>query len=93
MILLQVLWLASNKLSMKFGQITSNFSICYRQVLARALKYCQVTLDCLSEAGVAVTLQRRVEHEAAHYCSVCEVYYQSFTRAFTFGLSAILSAI
>ncbi|XP_028401681.1 lysine-specific demethylase 6A-like isoform X3 [Dendronephthya gigantea] len=43
-----------------------------RQVLARVLKYCQVTLDCLKEAGVTVTLQRRGEHEAAHYCSVCE---------------------
>jgi hypothetical protein len=53
----------------------SKLPINYRQVLARVLKYCQVTLDCLKEAGVTVTLQRRAEHEAAHYCSVCEVLH------------------
>ena len=56
-----------------FVQDISNLSISYRQVLARVLKYCQVTLDCLKEAGVVVTLQRRAELEAAHYCSMCEV--------------------
>eukprot|EP00794_Sanderia_malayensis_P011278 gene11278-12458_t len=44
-----------------------------KRTLLRSLKYCEVTMELLNQAGIEVTWHGREKNEAAHYCSTCEV--------------------
>ena len=44
-----------------------------RVVLARSLKYCQVTVEKLRHSGIEVMWHGKKHNEGSHYCAQCEV--------------------
>ena len=44
-----------------------------RVVLARSLKYCQVTVEKLKRSGIEVMWHGKRHNEGSHYCAQCEV--------------------
>ena len=45
----------------------------FRVVLARSLKYCQITVEKLKHAGIEVMWHGKKHNEGSHYCFQCEV--------------------
>ena len=45
----------------------------FRVVLARSLKYCQITVEKLKHAGIEVMWHGKRHNEGSHYCAQCEV--------------------
>ncbi|XP_022796403.1 lysine-specific demethylase 6A-like [Stylophora pistillata] len=44
-----------------------------RVVLARSLRYCQITVEKLKHAGIDVVWHGKRQNEGSHYCAQCEV--------------------
>jgi len=44
-----------------------------KQLLDRSLRYCEITVELLKQAGIEVAFHGKEKNEAAHYCSTCEV--------------------
>ena len=49
------------------------FLCCDRVVLARSLRYCQVTVEKLKQTGIEVMWHGKRDNEGSHYCAQCEV--------------------
>ena len=46
----------------------------FRQLLDRSLRYCEITVELLKQAGIEMVFHGKEKNEAAHYCSTCEVW-------------------
>ena len=66
---LALLWLMPRHVLMTF----SPFLCCDRVVLARSLRYCQVTVEKLKQTGIEVMWHGKRDNEGSHYCAQCEV--------------------
>ena len=66
---LALLWLMPRHVLMTFPP----FLCCDRVVLARSLRYCQVTVEKLKQTGIEVMWHGKRDNEGSHYCAQCEV--------------------
>ena len=64
-----LLWLMPRHVLMTFPP----FLCCDRVVLARSLRYCQVTVEKLKQTGIEVMWHGKRDNEGSHYCAQCEV--------------------
>ena len=66
---LALLWLMPRHVLITFPP----FLCCDRVVLARSLRYCQVTVEKLKQTGIEVMWHGKRDNEGSHYCAQCEV--------------------